>query len=232
MSFLIPLQFRGESTSSTDNILWRDGNVFVMDNHRLALWCWFQELLKGHRYNILHIDAHPDLNESALKHFNQDLWKISLNEYRTSWQKDINLPLFRWDNYLEIFLNKYPEMIGLTLSATHKLGSSKELSQEINPFNLGKKCAEIFSQNKYINDFKWIVNLDLDYFYSAHPEKIELFSAEYLESLLTSINAGLKNEMIQVLTISLSPECCGSWEKAEKMLSKCSKYLELSIKLS
>jgi hypothetical protein len=231
MSFLIPLIKRGESAGSSDNVLWREGNIFVMDNHRLALWCWFQELEKGKRYNLLHIDAHPDLSESALKDFNQDLWTIGLDEYRTTWQQDVNLPLFRWDNYLEVFLKKYPEMIGVTISATHHLGSGKDLSEEVKPFDLVKKCFEIFSGKKYVNEFEWVVNLDLDYFFSARPEKLELFSDEYVASLADSISVGLKSGMIKVLTISLSPECCGSWEKAEEMLVKFSKVLGLSMKL-
>jgi hypothetical protein len=232
MIFLIPLIGRGESASSTDNLLWRENNIYIMDNHRLALWCWFQELEKGKRYNLLHIDAHPDLNESALKFFNHDLWTINLAEYRSVWQQDINRPLFRWDNYLEVFLKNYPEMIGVTMSATHHLGSPKELSQEIKSFDLVSECFEIFSGKKYINDFEWIVNLDLDYFFSARPLKLELFSEAYINSLANSINFGLKSKMIKVLTISLSPECCGSWENAEMMLAQFAKSMKLAIKLS
>ena len=138
MSFLIPLIHRGESASSNDNVLWNEGNVYVMDNHRLALWCWFQKLDKTKKYNLLHIDAHPDMNESALKHFNHDLWTMSLQDYRKAWQDDINMPLFRWDNYIEVFLRKYPELVGKTVSATHHLGSSKELSEEVRAYDLLK----------------------------------------------------------------------------------------------
>ena len=209
-----------------------EGNIFVMDNHRLALWCWFQKLEIGKRYNVFHIDAHPDLNESALKHFANDLWNTTLEEYRSIWQQDINLPLFRWDNYLEVFLRNYQEMIGVTVSATHQLGSAKRLSIEVKPFELIRTCSEIFSGKKFVNEFEWIVNLDLDYFFSAHPEKLKLFSDEYIASLAHSIRLGLESSMIKVLTISLSPECCGSWENAEEMLEKFSKILDLSIKLS
>lgn len=230
MTFLIPLLERGESGPSKDNVLWREKNVFVMDNHRLALWCWFQTLEKSKRYNLFHIDAHPDLNESALKKFDLDLWTLSLEDYRSVWQEDINLPLFRWDNYLEVFLRNYPEMIGVTMSATHHLGSAKQLSVDIKPYDLAERCSEIFSGKKYINEFEWIVNLDLDYFFSARPLKLELFSDDYVESLANSIGLGLESGMIKVLTVSLSPECCGTWEKAEGMLGKFSKVLGLSLK--
>ena len=218
MTFLIPLTKRGKSASSTDNVLIKTENVYIMDNHRLALWCWFQEIEKDQRYNLLHIDAHPDMSESALKHFNHDLWNISLKDYREVMQADINTPLFRWDNYIEIFLQKYPELVGKTFSATHKVGQDKSLNEEIGPYYLQKFMTNVFDGHQYINDLPWIVNLDLDYFFSAAPQKTLLFSEEYLKSLARSIEVGLEQGMIKVFTISLSPECCGSWEKAEEVL--------------
>lgn len=226
-NFLIPLLNRGESGPSQDNVLWQNKNIYVMDNHRLALWCWFQEMQKGKRYNLLHIDAHPDLSESALSGFDSDLWTITLDDYRCVWQKEINLPLFRWDNYIEIFLKKYPELIGKTVSATHHLGSKKELSEDIKDYDLVKFANGLFSEAKYINDLPWIVNLDLDYFFSAAPEKLELFSQGFVKSLAKSIKQGLENGMIQVLTVSLSPECCGSWEKAEGVLRFLGEEIDL-----
>lgn len=196
-----------------------------MDNHRLALWCWIQEIAKDVRYNLLHIDAHPDLNESALKYFKGDLYNMSLREYRELWQDDINSPLIRWDNYLEVFLKNYPQNLANTYSATHQLGSSKSLSEDIKPLDLVKRCSEIFSEKNYINEFKWIVNLDLDYFFSAQPEKLQMFSDEFILSIASSIKKGLDSGLITVLTIALSPECCGSWEKSEEMLEKILKVL-------
>lgn len=219
-NFLIPLIKRGFSGPSEDNVLWRNEAIYVMDNHRLALWCWFQEMKKGQRYNLLHIDAHPDMNDSALKDFQHDLWQMSLEDYRSLLQAEINTPLFRWDNYLEVFLKNYPECLGLTQSVTHHLGSSKTLGQDVRPFDLVKHLNELFSGKKYINDLPWIVNLDLDYFFSAQPEKLQLFSDDVLESVAKSLRLGLESKAISVLTIALSPECCGSWKKSEAMLSK------------
>lgn len=227
----IPLTKRGESGSSHDNFLYQKGNIYVMDNHRLALWCWFQEMKKGERYNLFHIDAHPDLNESALKFFDHDLWTMSLEEYRTAWQADINMPLFRWDNYLEVFLQKYPDLVGLTISATHHVGSKKVLKEDLGPFYLIKRLDDIFSGNKYFNDSPWIVNLDLDYFFSAQPHKLQLFSNEFIQEVSELLKKGLRSGSIAVLTVALSPECCGSWERAEELLRKLSS-IEISNALN
>ena len=78
-------------------------------------------------------------------------------------------------------------MVGVTISSTHQLGSPKQLAEEIKPFDLPKRVSEIFSGKKYVNDFEWIMNLDLDYFFSAQPQKLELFSDEYFQLLAESI---------------------------------------------
>lgn len=220
MKYLIPLSNKGPSAAYEDNVLWNEGPVYIMDNHRLALWCWFQKMQRGSRYNLLHIDAHPDMSDSALAHFQHNLWTMSLDEYRTTLQTDINIPLFRWDNYLEIFIQKYPELVGQTFSATHHLGADKALNEDIEPYHLSSFMNSIFQGNRYLNELPWIVNLDLDYFFTAAPEKFEFFSNEVVEAISCSIQTGLKNGMIEILTISLSPECCGSWDKAEMMLKK------------
>lgn len=217
-TYLIPLKSRGESKSFLDNVLIEDKKTFIMDNHRLALWCWFQKLQKNQRYNLFHIDAHPDLSDSGNAYFAHDLFKMKLEDYRQELQKDINVPLFRWDNYIEIFLTHYPAMVGHTISATHHLGSSKTLKEDIGPYTLIKRLNEIFYERTYVNEYPWIMNVDLDYFFSAQPEKTTIFSDDYVTSLAAVIQNGLENEMIEVLTISLSPECSGSWENAEKLL--------------
>jgi len=216
----IPLTTRGASADSRDNFLASVDNIFVMDNHRLALWCWFQKIQKAERYNLFHIDAHPDLSESGLKEFNHDLWTISLDDYRSAHQKEVNSPLFRWDNYIEIFLQKYPENVGHTISATHHLGSTKDLKEVVKPIDLVRRLDDLFSERIYLNDLPWIVNLDIDYLFSSRPQKLPLFSEEYVEAVALSIKRGLDNGMIKVLTIALSPECCGGWEKAEVMLKR------------
>jgi len=110
--------------------------------------------------------------------------------------------------------------VGHTISATHHLGSNKDLKEVVKPIDLVRRLDDLFSERIYLNDLPWIVNLDMDYFFSAQPQKLPLFSDEYVEALALSLKKGLDNGMIKALTIALSPECCGSWEKAEKMLKR------------
>ena len=60
---------------------------------------------------------------------------------------------------------------------------------------------------------KWIINLDLDYFYESNDDGFfQLLSDEYISMLAYK----LKNirDQIQVLTIALSPECCRNWDNS------------------
>lgn len=232
MSFLVPFKGRNRSTNITDNILYQEKNIFIMDNHRLALWCWFQKIDKTKKYNLFHLDAHPDMSNSSNESFKKLKLKVdnlSLEKYQTIIQPEINLPIFRWDNYLQIMLEFYPEIINKenTYSATHKVGSNETLNHDISGYQLLGELNGIFSGKKYINENKWIMNLDLDYFFSSLPEKKMMYSLEYLEAIAMAIKNGLDNEIIQVLTIAMSPECCGGWLNAEKVLLVFSKVLKI-----
>ena len=59
---LIPENYY-EQTSFFENdvMLWQNGNVYVMDNHRDAAWCWLQQCKTEELYNFMHIDQHYDL---------------------------------------------------------------------------------------------------------------------------------------------------------------------------
>jgi hypothetical protein len=236
MKYLIPFKGRNPSEKSNDNFLYQKNNIYIMDNHRLALWCWFQSISRNESYNLFHIDAHTDMASSAneiVAKKNIDLWSLSLNEYQTLMQPEINTPLFRWDNYIQVLLKHYPHIVkfGDTYSATFKVGSNESLSNDISPYRLLSDLNALMSGQKYINENKWIINLDLDYFYCGLPEKIEMFSSEYIAGIAEALKLGISNGLIKVLTIALSPECCGGWENAEKTLDIFSKTLGIKIKL-
>lgn len=233
MKFLVPFKGRNPSEKARDNILYQEKNIYIMDNHRLALWCWFQNISVNESYNLFHIDAHPDMANSANDIFakkNLDIWNMPLKEYQSLMQEEYNTPLFRWDNYIKVLLSFYPQLVKQenTYSATHKVGSLETLAQDISTYRLLSELNGIFSGQKFINENKWIVNLDLDYFYSSLPEKKLMYSADYLEACARSLRAGLDNNLIEVLTIALSPECCGGWENAEHTLAIFTKTLNIN----
>lgn len=64
--WLVPFARRNASGAYNQNFLWRDGNTYVMDNHRAALWCWLQHITPGERLSLLHIDCHTDTKSISI----------------------------------------------------------------------------------------------------------------------------------------------------------------------
>lgn len=238
-NWLIPLTKYDGSMWFDVNFLWNHDNIFISDNHRIALWCWFQRINENEKYNLFHIDAHYDALSANLKKWvnsTPDLYKIPLEDYlsfQCTLEKGCSSRLFRYDNYLAIFINKYRHMINECVWATQKIGDipciySKE--KEIAPWEL----TNFINYNLSTDDISWILNIDLDYFFKKIPNGNEetytlIFSDEYIKSIFKSIQNNLKN--IKVLTIALSPEHCGNWENARKLCNQVSNYLELQLNL-
>src|ERR1017187_10038506 len=64
---IIPYSGRNHSGHWNHNLLWVQGNTYVMDNHRAASWCWAQHLEPDQQFSIFHIDRHYDLLQSRLE---------------------------------------------------------------------------------------------------------------------------------------------------------------------
>jgi len=109
--WLIPFQGRKWSGSLNINLLWRSGSTYIMDNHRAALWCWFQHLSQMQKYNLIHIDRHTDTLYSQIESWKEALPKnftsTLLNTYLSYEYEGAStrVPVIRWDNYLSLFLN-------------------------------------------------------------------------------------------------------------------------------
>lgn len=50
-----------DSGVSNLNFLYKEDNIYIMDNHLAAGWCWLQELQPKTSYNFFHLDRHADL---------------------------------------------------------------------------------------------------------------------------------------------------------------------------
>lgn len=208
-----------------------------MDNHRAALWCWFQHLEVDKKIDFLHIDKHTDTLQSKIEEWATacpDLWCISIDDYLSCIHENYmgtDIPLFRWDNYGSIFLNKYADLVDKCIFATHKEGDSPNFNYVQQP--------EIWDVAGNLNYWiessanKWIVNIDLDYFfYQPCGETYAAFQSEqYIEQVFAGIKKQLDNGRIACLTLCLSPECCGSWEAAEALCQKVMKIMSINFAL-
>ena len=122
-----------------------------------------------------------------------DLANISFDNYRRlTYQTRFGAPnqlfkIFRWDNYLTIFNQLYPNLIQTALFATHKDGGIiEELDiSEKEPWDLHGNLSYWMT---YSDTRKWIVNIDIDYFFTDDEGRyFQFFSDEFVTQVADEI---------------------------------------------
>jgi UPF0489 domain len=236
---IIPFRGRNHSGTYDLNLLWNSNKAYVMDNHLAASWCWLQKINISEQYNFLHIDRHYDLLNSqtdwwieALTNQHINLQNISVPDlsalrYSPHSMPSESFPIFRWDNYLTIFNRLYPDLIGSTIFATHKDGDTiEELDiNEQDSWTLQENLAYWLENG---NTQKWIVNLDIDYFFTNYEEHYyQLYTDEFVIKIADELRQAQKH--IEVITIALSPEMCGGWENAERVARIITEHLNIPL---
>jgi hypothetical protein len=214
---IIPFKGREHSGPVNQNLLWRDRNIYLMDNHRAALWCWQQEIdLYAENHCLLHIDRHTDcLGANLQTHLDAmpDLRGISIDDYLGA---QVNLAcgpasLFRWDNYLSIHIAAFNCQLKRLFSADHGDGDNPDFAETLRP-----RPDEIPENVQYwlnSKDCPWIVNIDLDYFFCAgedgsnveQSEWLPIFSDAYIDAIFTQVRDSLNSGKVKALTVCLTP---------------------------
>jgi hypothetical protein len=225
--WLHPFMGRNLSEAYNLNFLWRAGSLYVMDNHRAALWCWWQHLDESSAWNLLHVDYHTDALSSNLHRWLQHLppRDASLNTYlEHSYRADGHtFPVFSWQNYLSIFLATDGKLLDRVLFATAGEGDPPrhEALENIDSWRLLEELQAIAAAPNTRGTSPWIVNIDLDYF-TAEIEKnhsqIRVFDDAYVSALGVALAEGLRRQHIRIATVALSPETTGGWHMAEELM--------------
>lgn len=236
-SWLVPFKGRNHSGATKQNFLWKEGNVYIMDNHRAALWCWIQEIALTNRVNLLHIDEHYDALCSQI-----DEWKASLPELRDISIEDYlaleydselgTVPVIRWDNYLSLFLNCFPEQVGKLILATHEVGDKPLAPHAMYPRHwcLPNNIEHWLSDG---NDH-WLVNVDLDYFFCDQDNQRKLmFSDDYISAVFGAIRRCREAGRIACITLCLTPdeEYTGGWPQVEELCTRACAILGVDFEL-
>lgn len=220
------------SGCTVQNFLWRHDRqpLYVMDNHLAAAWCWMEECDKTDVYNFMHIDQHADLlNNLSIKDYGFFVdSNLTFEEYhgltKTLRGRKIDPPIFRWDNYIIPMMRLFPNWFDksfyavlddIDLHTRRSIGFLPYLHQ--NQLTLAGQVETAFTSawneldemcGKEVH--KWIVNLDMDYFFKDNEQ---MLTDSYILDLSDRIHRFIDN--IQVLTVAFSPECCGGWNAAE-----------------
>lgn len=221
-SFLIPFTERGDTGVYRQNLLWKSGNVYVMDNHRAAAWCWAQEIDQTCPHAIFHIDRHTDCMEAHLS-----TWVAAfpnglpsdIDEYLSKPDPEFrNVPLLRWDNYLPIYLGLNPGRVGPVYFATHRDGDmpSTVTPKELEPWELIDNLAFYVERL----EVPCILNIDLDYFFCSEGESaIRFLDDAYFDRLAECIARLDRGGRLAVITIALTAtdSLTDGWGPAEQL---------------
>lgn len=231
-----------ESGSSKLNFLYsNEKGTYVMDNHLAATWCWLNEIDHRSTYNYLHIDQHYDLSDDPevfkkeIRDRGIQIHSLDIGEFLSQTQElpynSGKIPLFRWDNYISIADRAYPDLFASKVFFTHEerdqIGYEDFISEE-------KGFLDSQDNIKYgIQDTvenKWIVNVDLDYFFSRSNQRIiQIFSDVFIENIIAQLKD--VRDQVEVVTICMSPECCGGWKNSLEVLQIFLRELDLDLQL-
>lgn len=214
------------------NFLWRSGNLFVMDSHRAAAWCWPQCVDPTAPHSLVHIDRHNDTLQSQL-----GIWlsllpsgiPSDISDYLSMVQQldfGRDAPLFRWDNYLSIYLGLHGANVSDYFFATYGEGDHPnhnavcKISAEELPEALVSKFADAPTPV--------ILNLDLDYFFEpddtqAEDERaIRILDDAYIDSVTSAIASLDAAGKLSAITIALTAtdDLTNGWAPVEAIATR------------
>ncbi|MCT4000333.1 hypothetical protein HZQ19_02130 [Elizabethkingia anophelis] len=207
-----------------------------MDNHLCAAWCWLQKIQLDRKYDFIHIDRHNDLllpsptiNKDILDN-NIDLQSLTFDEYLELYENhpeepNMKIKLFRWDNYILNINELYPQLFG------SKYFITKESYPDSDFIDIELRIEDFVSDSHWFDNSEnsWIVNLDLDFLFSNSKGIYQLYSNQLVQKIGEILKQNLNN--FAVLTIALSPECCGNWENSFRIMRILDEILELNMRL-
>lgn len=210
-----------------------------MDNHLAAAYCWIYELDKSENLNFFHIDQHEDLwSDAPIESYIKikDASHISLDEFLSMSYQSGKKQAFNYANYILQTQRIFPNWFKKCCFACPDYVDNKELDIILQLDNI-KLLGSISDATKWTyatlerdKDNRWIINIDLDYFFYSNA--FQMLTNEYIQFFFEDLkNAMEESGKIAVVTIALSPECCGGWDKVIPVANYVAEILELDFKL-
>lgn len=233
--WIVPFKGRKHSGSVQQNFLCRAGNVYVMDNHRAALWCWLQQIDMQKPHSLIHIDRHPDALQSQLDEWLQHLpsWSAGIDSYlgKTYHIDGFDCPVIRWDNYLSIYLHEFAKCLTTFHCLTHQDGDPPNFDHVMYspPWDLPKNLSYWLAEH----EAPWIVNIDLDYFFCQFETGMRMMvSDQYINAIAEGLKDAMDRGTIGVLTLCLTPDTfTPGWPETELLASRILQRLGLTFRL-
>jgi hypothetical protein len=229
--WLIPWRERGRSGPVRDNFLWKHGRLYIMDNHRLALWCWWQHLNEDRQWNYTHIDRHFDSLWQTIQPWHQhtlpahrtELAAFREAKFQPEGNETWTFELYRWDIITSALWALDADRLREVYFATDGEGDYPLIprAQHLSPWKVPGHLAYLILEDRVMAPAN-IIDIDIDYFTRSDfgGELFgRVFSDEYVRDIGTSLANALSADRDDVVTIALSPSTTGSWPLAERVLA-------------
>lgn len=232
----MPIDYYEHSSSFCNSVmLWKNEKVYVMDNHLSAAWCWLQSCNPKAKYNFMHIDTHYDMldwfydEDLQLLRDNIHISYGTFENLKRSKEPGKGIGVFRNDNYIMAVCTIHPDWFHTNIFLTQRKGSlifswghkppkmnsweSRDMDSYIDQYVCNPTDGlKAFKEDDY--KLPWIVNIDLDVFFTKDDPHVLLYSDEQIRHTAQLLNKGMPN--IQVLTIAMSPDWIGGRTMKEK----------------
>lgn len=210
---------------TTQRFVWKDDtrNIYVMDNHRAASWCWARHISSLDSYDLAHIDAHWDVGAIPDKDLttagNTQFWEQSLEQLLAAESCHPQTALIDHANYIEPFIRAHPRIGRCVLHAREptSTGNASELVPDV---QLTQSYPEFCALVQSCGD-RIIVNVDLDYAFDQDPslesewgDKPQVFTDAAITQGFSLLRSLVEQQRVAVVTVALSPSFCGGDEAA------------------
>lgn len=232
---VVPLTKKQNSNHTQNDVfLWffESANIYLMDNHRLAFWCWLNGgVHKGDfgKCAFVHIDDHFDcclfnVNEMMAEieknklFFYQEIDNFRENENGLMDQDGVAFKTFNWANYLVPAIYKGFFDNGKLYFFVPSYSGKLFAPENGDIYKLNDKVSYTHYDKKNLSDLEIvlqkenniILNIDFDYFEEFLDEPMLI--KKYF-SLINKYKVKIK-----LMTVALTPNPNGDWSKSEKIL--------------
>ncbi|NEU08622.1 hypothetical protein GZH53_09895 [Flavihumibacter sp. R14] len=216
------------------NFLAKEDNVYVMDNHLAAFWCWSKGLNPIESYNLFHIDRHNDLSKTHVKeafHLYKNKKFCNMSIKKAVSLKVNGFQMLMWNNFIELYnvfnpgTFNYFEFVTPAKLPREYLGyGNTRLKAWIRKeLTLNERCELENSET-----LSTVIDIDIDVFFAENGSgHREILTKKEFQAFVQKIKPFIKKA--KLVTIALSPECCGGWENSINMFSHLNQELGLGF---
>ncbi|PYF02645.1 uncharacterized protein UPF0489 [Ureibacillus chungkukjangi] len=236
MHFLVILTQWGEKMRDGNKICFPDKNIYIMDNHKWAFYIWElarEKSIINPNATLIHVDAHLDDCPFVLQDNPEYLEIEELSSLKRFTENHITYDTFIWPAFGRGTIDNIIYVSDFSSEpfedwATNYVKGRTYTGLRVRTMSKLQEIIENGLVESFVNDKSLILNLDLDFFNEEnfHGRNPRLKPDEEVYNSLTYLKNVYNWDLI---TVAISPECCGGEEPAQHLLDIFIDVFEIDI---